>query len=268
MEPLLNSKEVGRRIAELRKAKGMNQEDLAALIGLPRTTLTQIENGNRELSAIELKKLSEHLQFSADEFLSDEFNTSKDDVIDSEPDEEITEERISVPKLKSKKFRNILLYILERCAGKPNVGETVLYKLLYFCDFNFYEIYEEHLTGARYKKMTFGPVPQKMGSIVDNMISNGQLQKIKTEYFDKPQTRYLPLIKPDLKQFSAAEKEVIDSVLDQMSDWSAKMISDYSHNDKPWRATEVNDFIDYELAFYRRPPYSVRVYEEDDQNNI
>ena len=57
-------------------------------------------------------------------------------------------ERVSVPSLQVKKFKNVLLYILERCAGKPNVGETVLYKLLYFSDFNYYELYEEQLTGA------------------------------------------------------------------------------------------------------------------------
>ncbi|MDD4141558.1 MAG: hypothetical protein PHR20_02025 [Bacteroidales bacterium] len=34
----------------------------------------------------------------------------------------------------------VLLYILERCSGKTNVGKTVLYKLLYFSDFNYYEL--------------------------------------------------------------------------------------------------------------------------------
>ena len=65
-----------------------------------------------------------------------------------------------MPTLQVDKFKNVLLYILERCAGKPNVGETVLYKLLYFADFNYYELYEEHLTGAKYRKLPFGPVPK------------------------------------------------------------------------------------------------------------
>src|SRR5665811_2454349 len=68
-------------------------------------------------------------------------------------------DRISVPHIKLSIFKNVLLYILERCAGKPNVGETVLYKLLYFSDFNYYELYEEHLSGARYRKLPYGPVP-------------------------------------------------------------------------------------------------------------
>ena len=64
----------------------------------------------------------------------------------------------------------MLLYILERCAGKPNVGETVLYKLLYFSDFNYYELYEEHLTGAKYRKLLYGPVPQKLDTIIGQMM--------------------------------------------------------------------------------------------------
>ena len=51
-----------------------------------------------------------------------------------------------------------------------------------------------------------------------------------------------------------------------MSDWSASAISDYSHNDIPWKATEDGEIINYELAFYRELPYSVRVYDEDDKS--
>lgn len=72
-----------------------------------------------------------------------------------------------------------MLYILERCAGKPNVGETVIYKLLYFCDFNYYEMYEEHLTGANYRKLPYDPVPLKFDTIINQMIDNGQLQRVK-----------------------------------------------------------------------------------------
>jgi hypothetical protein len=31
----------------------------------------------------------------------------------------------------------------------------------------------------------------------------------------------------------------------------------------PWKATSDGEIIDYELAFYREPPFSVRNYEEE-----
>lgn len=59
---------------------------------------------------------------------------------------------------------------------------------------------------------------------------------------------------------------VIDRVIEQMSGWSASAISAYSHKDMPWLASDEGDNISYNLVFYRELPYSVRVYEEDDEN--
>lgn len=261
----LSQKEIGKRIMQLRKSKGLSQEELAKDLKISRSSLVQIEQGNRYLDVMELQRLSNLLEFSLDDFLSKNFSVDKETVMETTVEKEKQEMRIAVPAMNVAKFKNILLYILERCAGKPNVGETVLYKLLYFADFNYYELYEEHLSGARYRKLPFGPVPKRFEAIVNTMIDKGEIEKIRTDYFGKTQTRYIPLQKADITKLNGGEKDVLDKVIAQMSDWSAKMISDYSHNDKPWRATEMNDEIEYELAFYRTAPYSVRIYNEDDE---
>ena len=239
----LSQKQIGQRINELRKMKGLSQEDLAKNVKISRPSLAQIELGNRSVDILELQKLSMVLEFSLDDFMSKDFSVSQDVDVKEEKRAKKEEERISVPTLQVNKFKNVLLYILERCAGKPNVGETVLYKLLYFCDFNYYELYEEHLTGATYRKLPYGPVPQKLDTIIGQMIEKGQLQRVKTEYRGYPQTRYLPLEKADLTELRASEKDVIDRVIEQMSDWSAAMLSNYSHGDKPWQATKDGEDI-------------------------
>lgn len=260
MKTKLSQQQIGKRIMELRKLKGFSQEDLAGLLQLSRSSVAQIELGNRGIDVLELQRLAEVLEFSLDEFLSKEFAV-EDFVADMTEEEPVEPEvRISVPALQLQKFKNVLLYILERCAGKANVGETVLYKLLYFADFNYYELYEEHLTGARYRKLPFGPVPQKLDTIVAQMLEKNELQRIKTEYHGFQQTRYIPLIKPDLTKLKASEKEIIDKVIAQYSDWSASSISSYSHKDMPWLASKEGEYIDYELAFYREAPFSVRNY--------
>lgn len=266
MKTKLSQKQIGQRITELRKIKGLSQEDLAKSVNISRSSLAQIELGNRSVNILELQQLSMELEFSLDDFMSENFEIQQDISVEYEKSTNIVEERIAVPKLKIDKFKNVLLYILEKCAGKPNVGETVLYKLLYFSDFNYYELYEEHLTGAKYKKLPYGPVPQKLNTIINQMIEKEQITRIKTKYFNKLQTRYIPITSADLTVINGAEKEVIDKVIDQMSDWSAAMISNYSHGDKPWKATENNNEISYELVFYRTPPYSVRAYEEDEED--
>jgi transcriptional regulator with XRE-family HTH domain len=263
MKSKLSQKQIGRRITELRKIKGLSQEDLAKSIGLSRSSLAQIELGNRSINIFELQQLSMELGFSLDDFMSNDFVVHKEINDENETSINVLEERIAVPNLKVKKFKNVLLYILEKCAGKPNVGETVLYKLLYFSDFNYYELYEEHLTGAKYRKLPFGPVPQKLNIIINQMIDGGSLKRVKTEYHGYPQTRYLPLEKPNLEELKASETEILDRVIEQMSNWSASAISNYSHKDLPWLASKEGEEINYELVFYRDAPFSVRNYGDE-----
>lgn len=263
MNTKLSQKQIGQRITELRKMKGLSQEDLAKSVNISRPSLAQIELGNRTVDVLELQRLSMVLNFSLDDFVSKDFSINQVVEVKAEAKSKKTDERISVPTLQVNKFKNVFLYILERCAGKPNVGETVLYKLLYFSDFNYYELYEEHLTGAKYRKLPYGPVPQKLDTIIAQMMEGGQIQRIKTEYFDKIQTRYIPLVKADLTKLKASEKEVIDKVIQQLSDWSASAISNYSHKDMPWLASKEGEEIDYELAFYRDAPFSVRNYGDE-----
>jgi transcriptional regulator with XRE-family HTH domain len=259
----LSQKQIGQRISMLRKLKGLSQEDLAKSVEISRPSLAQIELGNRNVDILELQKLSMVLAFSLDDFMSEEFSIDQFVAVKEEKKIKEKEERISVPKLQINKFKNVLLYILEHCAGKPNVGETVLYKLLYFSDFNYYELYEEHLTGAKYRKLPYGPVPQKLEAIIGQMIENGQLQRVKSEFHGYTQIRYLPLVKADLTALKASEKAVIDRVIEQMSDWSAAAISHYSHKDMPWLASKEGEEINYELAFYREAPFSVRNYGDE-----
>lgn len=265
MNTTVTQQEIGKRIAALRKRKGLSQEDLAKLLNISRPSLTQIELGNRNLDAFEFRQLSLVLGFSMDALMAPDFSVYDFSDPDNLEKGSVLEERISAPVLHGNKFKNVLLYILEKCAGKPNVGETVLNKLLYFSDFNYYEVYEEHLTGAVYRKLPYGPVPQNMDSVLDQMVRKGELKRVKTNYYGLPQTRYIPLIKSDLTQLRASEKEVIDKVIDQMSDWSGTAISNYSHKDMPWLASKEGEYIDYELVFYRETPYSVRNYKEEDE---
>ena len=171
--------------------------------------------------------------------------------------------RINIPQKKIHKFKEVLLYILSKVGAKPNVGETVIYKLLYFIDFNFYEKYEEQLIGATYIKNHHGPTPIEFRAIIKEMVSAEELECVQSKYFNLLQKKYLPRRESDLSLFTAKELQLIDDVLNKLSNMTAVSISEYSHGDVPWITTPKGEKIDYESVFYRTPPYSVRDYETE-----
>jgi transcriptional regulator with XRE-family HTH domain len=253
---------LAKKIRCLREKAGMSQQELAVSLSLQRVSVTQIENGSREISANEIKKLAEIFQVSADLLLglaSEPEITLK--VAEIMPEKKAAM-RISVPQKNAAKFKEVLLYMLNAIGAKPNIGETALYKLLYFVDFNYYEKYEEQLIGATYIKNHFGPSPVEFKAIVDRMIEKKEVVKVVNKHFGYDQKKYLPLRKPDLGVLNAREKETIDAVICALSDKNAKELSEYSHNDVPWLTAHDGRPINYESVFYRTAPYSVREHED------
>lgn len=258
-------KKLGENIKILRKQHGITQQKLADLLGLSRPTVSQIEIGERKLSADELIKLADIFNISV-EYLLGLKREPKIIIKKTERKEKPKYQvRINVPQKNIKKFKEVLLYILNKVGSKPNIGETVLYKILYFIDFDFYEKYEEQLIGATYIKNNYGPTPVEFRKIVEKMIDDGEIIKVESTYFEYPQTKYLPVRKADLTKFKANEIELIDNTLYRLSGMNASQISEYSHNDVPWLTTENQGIIEYESVFYRTPSYSVREYDEDIQ---
>ena len=64
-----NPNKVGARIKALRETASRSQEEIAAYLNIPRPSVSQIENGQRFLSAIELAKLSEIFLVPIDQIL-------------------------------------------------------------------------------------------------------------------------------------------------------------------------------------------------------
>jgi len=236
----------------------MNQQQLSERLGLPRVSISQIENGERDVCADELVGLSGIFSVSVDNLL----NLEKEPQVIIEEGKKMTklkpQMRINVPQKNVDKFKEVLLYILNKVGAKPNIGETVIYKLLYFIDFNFYEKYEEQLIGATYIRNKFGPTPMEFATIVAKMIKDKEVKKVEDKYFQYDQKKYLPLREPNLDKIKASEIKLIDEVLANLSDKTASDISEYSHNDVPWLTTPDGEKIEYESVFYRTAPYSAR----------
>jgi transcriptional regulator with XRE-family HTH domain len=255
-------------VQKQRKKYDFSQEYLASELGISRPTYLQIEQGERDLTIPEAQKLADIFGLSFEDFLAEK-EFVRDVTLEknrSAKSEEKEGMRISVPQKNLEKFKEVLLYVLSKVGGKPNVGETVLYKLLYFIDFDFYEKFEEQLIGATYIKNHYGPTPVEFKAIVEDMMKNGEIVKVNNSFFNYPQRKYLPVREPDLTKLKdARELRHIDEVLARLADKNAIELSDYSHEDVPWLIAVDNKPLDYEAVFYRTPKTSVRNYDEQDK---
>jgi DNA-binding XRE family transcriptional regulator/uncharacterized phage-associated protein len=252
-------------IKQLRQQAGLSQESLAQKLQVSRQSLINYENGNVDLTVETAKKLSEIFQVSIEDIVNNTMPKEKhyDIIPNKEKEKEEVSIRISIPQNNIDKFKEAFIYILNKAGAKANVGQTVLYKVLYFIDFDYYELYEEQLMGIKYIRNSFGPTPVDFVKIVRQMQADGDCEEIKTEYFNHEQTKYLPKRQADLSLLSAKEIKHIDDCLSKYSDKSARELSELSHKDVPWITTEDGEVIDYESVFYRTAETSVRQYDKD-----
>ncbi|MAF20528.1 MAG: XRE family transcriptional regulator [Parcubacteria group bacterium] len=259
-------KDLFKKIKVLREENSFSQEYLARELGMSRPTYMLIEQGERELTITEAEKLAAIFDMSLENFLVGKDGRLPAVSIKKRKISRKAKElaiRISIPQEKAEKFKQVLLYIIAKIGGKPNIGQTVLYKLLYFIDFDYYEKFEEQLVGAKYIKNYYGPTPVMFTKIMGDLEHKGKVEKIKSKFYKHEQTKYLvnPNEQLDLSELSAQELAHIDWELDRLGDLTATQISALSHIDTPWKVAKKREALEYEHVFYRPEETSVKDYE-------
>ncbi len=252
---------LGEFIRKQRTKKEITQKELATELRISRPTYTQIESGKRELTISEAKRLAAVFDIPLQDFLNEE-ETKRRVTIEKASRKKQKALHIRVLAKDLDKFKQVILYVLIKVGAKPNVGETVLHKLLYFIDFDYYEKFEENLMGATYIKNHHGPTSVDLGAILREMQEQEEIKVVKTKYHNYTQKKYLPQKNSDLSAFSARDKEHIDAVLARLSDKSDKEIENHAHGDIPWLSAEYGQALAYESVFYRDEKYSARSYRD------
>jgi transcriptional regulator with XRE-family HTH domain len=242
------------KIKQLRERVGASQQEVADAIDVARATYASLESDRRPPNLDEINALAEYYQVSPSELISGEISMVSEPIAPykfADTEEGIIPRDID-PQTNPEKLREVLLYVLEKVGAKPNVGETVLYKLLYFIDFDYYEKTGQSITGLTYVRNHFGPTPARdFVAVVEGMKAHQELEVAETKYFKNTLKKYLPLVSTDLKNLSANELQHIDETLSRLSDKSAAELSDLSHYDTPWLVAKPGQKIKYRFVFYR-----------------
>jgi hypothetical protein len=151
-------------------------------------------------------------------------------------------------QLDKEKFKALFLYICWK-ADASTLGSTKLNKILWLADFKHYYRTGKPLTGARYLKRKFGPVPAPVVSVRRELEKDGSLIVKPTSFHGYEKHDYFALGAPDMERFSKEEMAVIDAAMEFVCyQNTARSISELSH-DKVWRAADDGEEIPYYTIF-------------------
>lgn len=241
---------VGRNLTNLRKASGLSQDDVARALNITRPAYKQLEVDEREPSISEVNALSELFGIRVEDLTSGKLLLQP-----------IVTNRDGIEKtVKKIKYKNLILYLAGKVGAWPNVGETVFYKLIYFIESQAYSRNKATITGERFYKLQYGPVPASFQALTKEMINDGELDRVQGRYFTFRQTKYLPRVQAT--GLTPDERDIIDSIINKLGSESATYLSNLSHEDKPWLEAEDNDYVDLSLISDTEPDAAKRMGRE------
>lgn len=158
----------------------------------------------------------------------------------------------------TQKFKELVLYISEKCATDPNFGATKLNKILFLADFWSYKRLKKPITGVEYMKLPKGPVPRPLVPIRKEMVEEGELAIQETAITDEiSRKRPVNLRSADLSVFDAQEIALVDQIIAICSGVTAIGMSNYTHSWHGWIAARDQETIPYETVFISDEPMTL-----------
>lgn len=248
-------------IKKLRDKYKLNQREFSQLLGFGEITISRYERGslptlaqnqiikdsanpNKMLELLEKnserigKLKSKELKKILDEFLQS--NEYEKEIVD-----EIREIFHYEPDIYSgyksfdfEKFSNMVWFFSKK--DRPYL--TKLNKLMFYADYYFFKEYKFSLSGAKYIRDYYGPVPEKFSTLYDN------IKEIEIIENERGSFTSALINKSEEEIFNEQELEILNFVYERFKNMYANEIKDFSHEEKCWIETPNKDLISYSYA--------------------
>lgn len=223
-----NYDQITEKVTKLREQSGLTQEEVANKLNISRQRWILVEKGDRDLSTEELGKLAELFGIDVADFFSE------------------------IPNIK--KFQQMYFACLKFASNDHgSVPKTKLAKLLYLVDFtNFFKELEP-MSGVKYRRLEYGPVPDIFFSITDDLLERG---KINIEILDKgAQMISLRTKEDDTSELTDSELTEIKEICTLWKDKPTQEIVNFTHEQKPWKMCRNGEYIPYSLITQEDPSH-------------
>lgn len=251
-------------IRALRNRYGLTQKEFSDLLGIGIATINRYENGALQSEAhdrllrmamqpryfldllanhperLEESKVRKIVDQLREETQGSWLQTTKDTFGGYSPDIYSGFKRFDLEK-----FYEAIKYF----CYEERVFKTKLMKLLFYADFIHFKDYTVSITGARYARLPYGPVPDQFETWLAALLMEEEgvtkEEEWKNEY---PGEIFSCQVPPQLSIFSPSELKVLAAVKEHFQDYSAKKLSDRSHSEKGYRETQNAALIPYSYS--------------------
>lgn len=152
---------------------------------------------------------------------------------------------ISNTQLKKEKLKELIWYIVKNY--NYELYETKLWKLLFFCDSDYFEKYGKYLTGIEYIKNKQGPTPffNIAKKVIEELIKDKNITKASDGTF-------VALNDYNLKYFDCQKIDAIKSTCERYYKLNTGEVCTLAHRDPIYLAAEnLNDKLDFSFVAYR-----------------
>lgn len=170
------------------------------------------------------------------------------------------------PDLRREKLEQAILYFVTHPEIRQ-LGKTKLMKLLYYADFDHFEQYDDSITGARYRRLEHGPVPDDAWTVLDEMVEGRRLvpTRVPAGAYDLITFQAMETHNPTA--VSDLERATLHDVAERFKSFSTKQIENATHGEAPWIAVRPNEIIPYYLAYYRNNFGDMDINDDEDEDD-
>lgn len=143
-----------------------------------------------------------------------------------------------------------MMHIVCNMAEDPSVlGRVKLNKVPWYADSMAFLLHGKSITGERYIKRQFGPVPARFMPAQRELEKEDKIVRGKVDYFNRTKEEFISMKEPDRSLFSADDMNIINMAFEHVClKNTASSVSAETHNDI-WELAEIGEEIPLETIF-------------------
>lgn len=147
------------------------------------------------------------------------------------------------------RLQALLHYVCDKADDPSKLGRIKLNKVPWYADTISFLMTGQSITGERYIKRQFGPVPAKFQPAIQKLETDGKIVQGKATVFNLTRHEFTSLKPAEVGMFSAEEIGIINAAFEHVClNHTAKSVSEETHDDI-WHLAEIGEEIPLNTAF-------------------